>query len=214
MKKKKRFNRYRVVWIYFGNFSYFIFYFIFSRPANSWCCAVMSVFFSRQSTKGDRLRKIRIFVYGKSWSYIYLYNYVYARSKNQNDAPVRNRIPGRKRDHSDRTDVQSRQPHTSDLRFVRPVPGWSAVERPHLGGSELAPEKNLSNSAARMDDRRQASGETGGWKSVQVCNPDDRPSLHTAVMMYGYIYNRGKLQFTFAVDRWFDRFCGLVLGRV
>jgi len=54
------------------------------------------------------------------------------------------------------------------MRFVRSVPGRSAAERARLGGPELAPEEDVPDSGARLDDRRQAAGEDRRRKSVQT----------------------------------------------
>lgn len=84
------------------------------------------------------------------------------------NAPGRDRVHGRERDHSDRAHVQPRQPRTPDSRLVRPVPRGTAAQRAHMGGAQLAPEEDVSNSGARLDDRRQAKREARRGKSVQV----------------------------------------------
>jgi len=90
----------------------------------------------------------------------------------QCNATRRNRISGRERDYSNRADVQPRQSHTYDMRFVRSVSCRSSAERSRLGGVELAPKEDLPRPGARLDDRRQTAGEDRRGKSVQVGCPD------------------------------------------
>jgi len=90
------------------------------------------------------------------------------KSRLRENASRRNRVHGRKRDDPNRPDVQPRQSHAHDMRFVRSVSGRSSVERSHLGGVELAAEEDVSHSAARLDDRRQTPREDRRRKNVQV----------------------------------------------